>query len=454
MKIILMCFTILLILPFVICISGCQGVPVEPKLSYKKCPFEADSLDEIEVHSTLPWQDTGLILEVGDEMFFEAEGKWSVWTGEKQWLSSPEGRIGVYSVYVPLLPEEPWGALLGRVGGESPFKIGVQGYKRVTSPGPLYFVINDCAGCYLDNSGSIKVKIYHKKIRQTQSQATAWSEPTAQLSQVSAKVNSNNDLDKVGNCYAVVIGLSNYKYTQSGDLTDLAYADADAIVFKKALIKSGWNSDYIKLLTNKQATQRNILIALESWLKKARPEDMVVLFWSGHGFPDPQDPQQVYFACYDTDPRIPATGYRVDQVYRALEEVQSRNVVVLADACHSGKLSMKSNNRAISLVPAKKSIPKGWIFMFSSQADRKTIEDSTWSHGAFTHCLLKAMSGEADGFQSAGPKDGIITMGEIRSYMNRIMPDETQKVIGTPMHPKIETSTGDPAIWDLSLLAK
>jgi len=39
-----------------------------------------------------------------------------------------------------------------------------------------------------------------------------------------------------------------------------------------------------------------------------------------YGYPDPEDPEKVYFACFDTDISTPATGYRMDYVRRALEE--------------------------------------------------------------------------------------------------------------------------------------
>jgi hypothetical protein len=45
-------------------------------------------------------------------------------------------------------------------------------------------------------------------------------------------------------------------------------------------------------------------------------------------------------------------------------------------------------------------------------------------------------------------------MGELRTYMNTVMPDETQKVIGVAIRPTIMTSTGDPEIWNLSLQAQ
>jgi len=259
--------------------------------------------------------------------------------------------------------------------------------------------------------------------------------------------------------WAVVIGISDYKYTYQTDMPKLAFADNDAIDFVSMLHKLGWEKDHIKLLVNEEATERNIKIALEAWLTKAGPNDQIVLFWAGHGFPDPEDPEKVYFACYDTDIKVPATGYRMDKVRTALEERKSKNVIVLADTCHAGKIITRGN-RGISIIPninkmsRENKVPKGWIFMVGADTDRQAIEHTSWTNGAFTHSLIKGLSGKADGFQSAGAKDGIVTMGELRSYMNTAMPDETQKVLGVAKRPVTTTSTGDPDIWNMTLQAK
>lgn len=256
--------------------------------------------------------------------------------------------------------------------------------------------------------------------------------------------------------WAVIIGISEYKFAGRNDLTNLIFADDDAKAFARVLRNLGWSESHMRLLVNEEATQRNIIIALESWLTKAGPDDQVVLFWAGHGFPDPEDPEKVYFACYDTDILIPATGYRMDRVRAAVEERRTRNVVVFADTCHAGKLITRGG-RGISIMPKidqmrrENRIPKGWIFMVGADTDRKAIEHTSWTNGAFTHCLLNALSGKADGYMSSGAKDGIVTMGELRTYMNSVMPDETQKVIGVAKRPVITTSTGDPEIWELSL---
>ncbi len=271
----------------------------------------------------------------------------------------------------------------------------------------------------------------------------------------------SDSLDSIttGQSWAIIIGISEYKFAGQHGLKNLLFADEDARTFAYALKNLGWNESHLKLLVNKEATQRNIKIALESWLTKAGPNDKIVLFWAGHGFPDPEDPERVYFACYDTEISIPATGYRMDRVRATLEERKSRNVILFADTCHAGKIITRGV-RGLSIVPQidkmrlKKDIPKGWIFMVSADTDRQAIEHSSWTNGAFTHCLINALTGAADGYQSAGPKDGTVTMGEIRAYLTSVMPEETQKILGVAKWPVITTGTGDIDIWKLTLQAR
>lgn len=282
--------------------------------------------------------------------------------------------------------------------------------------------------------------------------------PSKEIAKSTSGVKVKNSLhvrSEFQNSWAVVVGISQYQYPKYG-LSNLIFADDDAKAFSSFLQQIGWSQSHIKLLTNSQATHRNIMIALRSWLTKAGPNDQVILFWAGHGYPDPEDPEKVYFATYDTDISIPATGYRMDEVNDALREVGNKNVIILADTCHAGKLITRGS-RGISIVPKinkmkeQQEIPKGWIFMVGADSDRQAIEDSSWSNGAFTHCLIRGLRGEADGFQSAGVNDGIVTMGELRTYMNIVMPNETQKVLGVAKRPVITTSSGDPTIWNLTL---
>ena len=251
------------------------------------------------------------------------------------------------------------------------------------------------------------------------------NQPKQQIPKKISYPKSENSMGYKNN-WAIIVGISKYQHTGQNGLTNLIFADDDAIEFSRSLRNLGWSESHIKLLTNEEATQRNIMIALEAWLSKAGPNDQIILFWAGHGFPDPEDPEKVYFACYDTDISIPVTGYRMDKVRNALEERKSKNVIILADTCHAGKLITRGVG-GISIIPQieklrrEEKIPKGWIFMVGADTDRQAIEHTSWKNGAFTHSLIKGLSGEADGFQSAGMKDGKVTMSELKDYMIQLL---------------------------------
>lgn len=137
----------------------------------------------------------------------------------------------------------------------------------------------------------------------------------------------------------------------------------------------------------------------------------------------------------------------MDRVRQSLEERGARDVLFFADTCHAGKMITRGE-RGISVLPRlhrlhrEEKIPKGWIVMVGAETDRRAVENSSWSNGAFAHCLIEGILGKADGFQSIAPQDGIVTMGEFQPYLTTATPDETQRVLGVPKRPVIATTTG------------
>lgn len=260
-----------------------------------------------------------------------------------------------------------------------------------------------------------------------------------------------------GDRYAVVIGVAQYEFAGDAGLDRLAFADKDAQDFADTLVRLGWSRDNVKLLTNKQANRRNVGYALETWLRRAGKEDTIVLFWSGHAWPDPEDQDKAYFACYDSKPSDPSSGWRMDNVKRMLEDRKPKNVIVVADTCHSGMVMRGGDSKSIAVRPAldsmerKQEIPKGWIFIASAEADRKAYEDKAWKNGALTHLLLEGLGGgKADGYKSSGAADERVTLRELQTYVSDRMANESLKVMNTKLVPLFFTTSGDPGIWDLS----
>jgi hypothetical protein len=109
------------------------------------------------VNVATQWNDTGIDLRSGTEVYFEATGKVR-WGPDRQ--HGPGGEGGNrYNAARPI-PGRPGGALIGRVGDSSPFFIGDErGPIQIRGSGRLYLGIND--DFLQDNSGNWRVAIYY-----------------------------------------------------------------------------------------------------------------------------------------------------------------------------------------------------------------------------------------------------------------------------------------------------
>ena len=87
--------------------------------------------------------------------------------------------------------------------------------------------------------------------------------------------------------YVVSIGINRY---ESSKIPQLKYAENDAKAFANYFSEEiGLPESRVMLLTGKNASQRNIKWILGTKLKKlAQAKDQIILFFAGHGAPEPE----------------------------------------------------------------------------------------------------------------------------------------------------------------------
>jgi len=236
-----------------------------------------------------------------------------------------------------------------------------------------------------------------------------------------------------GQRWAVVVGISNYKYFYKG-IPNLRFADQDAIDFYNYLHEDqGYSEDHIRLLTNEQATIMNVRDALLSFLRQAIEEDLVLIYFAGHGAPELGDPNNLYLLCYDTDPdRMPSTAYHMGDIETAFDRhIASKNVVFFADACHSGGIgrgdlstlrSTGQENAINNYLERLRNAGEGRVVFTASDRGQLSRESEKWGggHGVFTYFLLKGLKGDAD-----INNDQIVSAGEIFGYVSQEVRRET-----------------------------
>jgi hypothetical protein len=109
----------------------------------------------ISVAANQAWTDTGITVNAGDRVQFQASGE--IMFGRTAGMNStPDGNASMRGNYPD--PTVPVGALIGKIGNSAPFAIGMQTQPLgMPASGRLYLGVND--NDFSDNSGAFTVVV-------------------------------------------------------------------------------------------------------------------------------------------------------------------------------------------------------------------------------------------------------------------------------------------------------
>lgn len=247
--------------------------------------------------------------------------------------------------------------------------------------------------------------------------------------EIETEIDTSIQREPVSQRWAVIIGISDYRDSR---IPPLRYASSDARSFYSWIIspKGGrYPPARVKLMVNEQATGHNIKDSLFVWLQQAIEEDMVLIFFAGHGSPEsPDSPGNLFLLPYDIQyDNIATTGFPMWDIETALKRfVKAKKVVVMADACHAGGVGQaydiaRRADRGIKTNPISSALQNlsvigdGIAVITASDDKQFSQESEKWGggHGVFSHFLLKGLKGGADYNQ-----DNRVTLGEIIPYLS------------------------------------
>jgi caspase domain-containing protein len=227
--------------------------------------------------------------------------------------------------------------------------------------------------------------------------------------------------------WAVVVGIGEY---QSPDIPDLGYAPSDARAIKEFLESDAAGPfDEVLYLENEKATGAAMREALFVFLQQADWDDLVVIYYAGHGAPDPGRPDNLYLLPTDSDiEALAATGFPMWDVKTALRrQIAAERVIVIADACYSagtadGDVVGGSDMNNIAGGFQDLFTPSRRLMMTAADTNEFSLEDEKWDgHGVFTYFLLEGLkgAGDIDG-------NGIVTFTELYEYVGENVRTETR----------------------------
>ncbi len=238
-----------------------------------------------------------------------------------------------------------------------------------------------------------------------------------------------------GTKWAVVVGVSDYQYEE---IPDLEYAHKDAEAFSAFLrTEAGGNipEENIKLLTEEKATNGQFIIALDWLLDVSREGDEVLIYFSGHGDVEKKLLNQPgYLLLWDSPPRSYMLGamsiYNLQQVISTLSLVNKAKVIIVSDACRSGKLAgSDQNGPQITNANLSKQFANE-IKILSCQPDEFSVEGKEWGggRGAFSYHLVDGLYGLAD-----NNSDSEVNLLEIGRYLEDHVTPQVAPISQNPM---------------------
>jgi tetratricopeptide (TPR) repeat protein len=246
-----------------------------------------------------------------------------------------------------------------------------------------------------------------------------------------------NPLHDAGARWAVIVGVSAYQHLPPQ--AQLRFANRDAAEFAAFLRSTAGGAipgDHIRLLTDAQATLAQVRAALDTWLVKSTgPQDIVYFYFAGHGVLD--DHSDGYFVTHDADPQnLHATALPFRDVDATLtRRLHAAVVVMIADACHAGRLGWSSYTaenpgRAADPLARIGEGDRSFLKLLASRPSESSFEDEKLDggHGVFSHLLVEGLNGGAD-----ADHDGVIRASEAIDYVSRRVPEAT----GARQHPRV-----------------
>jgi len=222
--------------------------------------------------------------------------------------------------------------------------------------------------------------------------------------------------------WAVVIGIASYDH-----MPTLRYTDDDAYrIFAHLKSPEGGalKDDQIRILIDEDATKAKISQTMREVFSQAGQNDLVLLYFSGHGLKGSFLP--IDFDGFNNK-------FDHEEVKEILESSPAKYKLCIADACHSGSLlAMKSGNVTNVLANYYKTLAtakSGTALIMSSKSNETSLESSGLRQGVFSHFLIRGLKGEAD-------LDGnkVVTIQELFAFVD----ENVQSYTGNRQSPMIE----------------
>jgi uncharacterized caspase-like protein len=210
--------------------------------------------------------------------------------------------------------------------------------------------------------------------------------------------------------WLLLVGVNDY---QDIGLPSLRYPALDCQGLEKSLMKAteGFPNKEIVVhhdFASKTPKLKNIRESLKKIVLHSRPNDSIMLYFSGHGMLDPSTQEAVLCFSDTNQNNLLNTGLPMQELVEILSKSPAKQQLLCLDTCHSGDMALLGGSARDAETPVSNSTPqlmsvlrqrasqsKGFCALLSCDRGQKSWEFPELGHGVFTYYLMQGLSGEA-----------------------------------------------------------
>ena len=239
--------------------------------------------------------------------------------------------------------------------------------------------------------------------------------------------------------FLLTIGINQYRNPKY----NLNYAQADADALKNTLkpVAQGLFKEIIATdIRNEQATRDNILKALHTIQTQALEQDVLIVYYAGHGVMNgaAAEDRDFYIVPYDViqlygkDEVLKQKAISASELKKYAQSINAQKQVFILDACQSaGALeALAQRGAAEERAFAQLARSTGSFWITATGTDQFATEFEKLGHGVFTFALLEGISGKAD---ANGDKK--LTIKELSTYVENRVPELSEQYKGSAQFP-------------------
>ena len=280
--------------------------------------------------------------------------------------------------------------------------------------------------------------------------AYAFNKDNVKSKDAQLQLTGADSLKRAGTAYIIAVGINEYANPQY----NLKYAVADAQSFGDELRTrlsqvAQFERVEVVSLINENATKANIISALQrlagvpgppslkagplDQIKRAQPEDIVIIYFAGHGTAQAQRfyliPHDLGYAGDRTKLNEPGLQTILQhsiadvELEEAVEGLDAGHLLLIIDACNSGQALEAEEKRRGPMNSkglAQLAYEKGMYILTAAQSYQAALEAAQLGHGLLTYALVE--EGLKTSVADSEPKDGVLSAREWLDFATERVP--------------------------------